>query len=105
MTTTTTTANYAVGSNMPGYLPDGDVWITSDYRSAREALKADIEAACTTNYDIDVERSSYEDVADEAQEFFDVVDSTTEAEFNGFEFHYDGSVFWMMTTDETPDDV
>jgi len=104
MTSEHTSRNYAVGSNMPGYLPTGDLWITSDYRSAREALKADIEADATSNFDADVVRYSYEEVAAEIQEFFDIVDSTPEAEFDGFEFEFDGYVYWMAETDESPDE-
>jgi hypothetical protein len=104
MTSEHTSHNYAVGSNMPGYLTSGDVWITSDYRSAREALKADIESAATSNYEVDVERFEYEEVDNEVQSFFDLLDCTPEVEFNGFEFEFDGYVYWMAETDESPDE-
>lgn len=49
--------NWAVGHNMPGYLPEADVYITSDWASARDALVADLERASEDDYEADNELS------------------------------------------------
>lgn len=37
--------NYAVGNNDPGYLPEGDVWVTDRFELAKAALAYDLETA------------------------------------------------------------
>lgn len=42
---------YAVGKNMVGYLPEGDVYFTLDYESAKQALMADLDRYGDDMYD------------------------------------------------------
>lgn len=42
-----------VGHNMPGYLPESDVWHTSDWASAMQSLREDIDRAADWIYQAD----------------------------------------------------
>lgn len=37
--------NYAVGHNLPGYLPESDVWVTDDFAHAKAMLIEDLKRA------------------------------------------------------------
>jgi hypothetical protein len=53
--------NWAVGNNMPGYMPEGEVWITSDWEAARDSLIDDLQrAADSDSMDLDRDVSDYE---------------------------------------------
>ena len=52
-------SNYVVGHNMPGYLPESDPWITSDWETARNALLEDMDRHADSLADVFDENGDY----------------------------------------------
>jgi hypothetical protein len=95
--------NYAVGRNIPGYLSEGDVYVTGDYESAKAALIEDLD-----RYGDELYERGLSDAADEASELMEDVNLLSP----GNEWyavlptsdspHDLGLAFWLSQTDEEP---
>lgn len=90
--------NWATGHNMPGYMPESDVFITSDWADARDALIADLERAA----DQDSDFGSVESVADEYATAIAELRKLTEHDEWGCTIG--NTAWWLNMTDESPED-
>ncbi len=90
--------NYVVGHNMPGYLPESDPWISSDWEEARNALLEDM----------DRHADSLADFEDDASELFElesaITDLGTAAAGTEWGWTVGNTAYWLSLTEEEPID-
>lgn len=97
------TTNYVVGHNMPGYLPESDPWITTDWETARDALLEDMERHADSLTDLPDVRSG--DDLDELDDLERAIDDLHKAPV-GTEWGWTvgNTAYWLSFTDEQPDE-
>lgn len=101
---------YAVGHNMPGYLPESDVWVTDDHDAAKRSLIDDMER--DADHYCDVAASIVDDDPTEAERLRTLADEISAAQQDlnlisaGSEWgEIIGNVsYWLNVTEEAPSD-
>lgn len=81
--------NYVVGHNMPGYLPESDPWITSDWESARDSLLEDMDRHADSLADFE------DDVTERAMDDLRKAPAGTE-----WGWTVGNTAYWLSFTDE-----
>lgn len=97
--------NYAVGSNTPGYLSEGDAFVTDNYETACQVLTNDLLRYAELLAENGMEEAA-EEATEEARELGYLAEGTE------WLFHlpahgdiYDlGIIFWLVTTNEPTTD-
>lgn len=89
--------NYAVGHNMPGYLPESDVWITGDWESAKQYLIDEMDRTGDFFFDTD-----QEDEADALSAEMEDLNLDNGPEWCSSVIG--NQVWWIQLTDEEPEE-
>jgi hypothetical protein len=95
-------SNFAAGHNMPGYLPESDVWITRYHSSAVLSLLDDIERYADSEAELledGEETNSTIDAANEAIAELKTLPSGSE-----YLTYVGDYAYWINLTDEEPED-
>jgi hypothetical protein len=96
--------NYVVGHNMPGYLPESDPWISSDWEEARNALLEDMDRHADSLAEL---FDDYETVQ-EHEELSELVramaDLQTAAAGTEWGWTVGNTAYWLSLTEEEPID-
>lgn len=82
---------YVVGHNMAGYLPEGDVWHTTNPEAAKQALLDDLERAGDEAFE-----AGEHDVADQASHVAEELNLASAAE--GWSEEVGDYVYWLYPT-------
>ena len=93
-------SNWVVGYNMPGYLPEMDPWVTSDWEQARDYLISEIERSAEYAFEVGeigegVDDDPYDDAIAELKalepdsEWGDIIGDLS---------------YWLNATDQEPED-
>lgn len=86
--------NYAVGNNDPGYLPDGEPYVTSDADQAKRVLIADM-----------LFNADHTDDEAEAEELTAWAEDLNMSDVSGgWSVIVADRAYWIEPTDEEPDD-
>lgn len=90
-------SNWSVGHNLVGYMPESDVYITSDHENAKRALIDDLEFAA--------DQADMVDDHDEAEQLSGAAeDLNLISEGREWGVIVGNISYWLNATDETPDE-
>lgn len=110
MTSEPTIPAYAVGSNLAGYLPEGDVYLTRDWESARSALRDKLDRLADYLADgveyLDSgwgDDTTVEEAIASVESALAEVDALTEGEVWSDSFGYE--VYWLDEAEATEEDL